>query len=145
MSNKKWNKLIKIINGNRFFKKQTKPKKFFKVVTWNKGNYHFRSDNEKFLPVKTAIEDQSGDIIVFTEAKFSPKDESDILGQFQDYEIHFKIIPGAINACIMMMVKKNTVNITRLENIEEPATSCMWFKIKTQDTNFVLATLYRQW
>ena len=44
-----------------------------------------------------------------------------------------------------MMVKKNTVNITRLFNIEEPTNSCMLFKIKTQDMLFVLVAWYRQW
>ena len=29
--------------------------------------------------------------------------------------------------------------------IKVPASSCMWFKIKTQDMSFVLATWYRQW
>ena len=45
----------------------------------------------------------------------------------------------------MMMAKKDTVNITRLFNIEEPRNSCMWFKIKAQDMSFVLAAWYRQW
>ena len=44
-----------------------------------------------------------------------------------------------------MMVKKDTINITRLTKIEEPASACMWFKIKTEDTSFVLAAWYRQW
>ena len=45
----------------------------------------------------------------------------------------------------MMMVKKDTINITRLNKIEDPASACMWFKIKTEDMSFVLATWYRQW
>ena len=96
IKHKKWNEFMKLINENRFFKKQTKPKKVFMVVMWNKGNSHFKSDNEKFLPIKTAIEDHSGNIIVLPEAKFTQKDETDILGQFSDYENHYKVIPGAI-------------------------------------------------
>ena len=42
-------------------------------------------------------------------------------------------------------VKNNTVNITRLENIEEPATACMWFKTKTQEISLVFLAWYRQW
>ena len=45
----------------------------------------------------------------------------------------------------MMMVKKDTMNITRLTKIEEPASACMQFKIKTEDKTFVLAAWYRQW
>ena len=67
------------------------------------------------------------------------------MGQFPGHETLSKATPGAIKACVMLMVKENTVHITRLENIEEPATSFMWFKIKTQDNNFVLAAWYRQW
>ena len=91
MSQRKWNKLIKMINGNRIFKKQTKPNKFFKVVTWNKGNSYFRSENEKFFPIKTAIEDQSGEIIVLPEAEFSPKNEPDILDNSQTMKFTSKL------------------------------------------------------
>ena len=79
-----------------------------------------------------------------SEAEFNPRDESDILGQFPNYDIHFKVTKGASKAGVMMLVKKDTVNITRINNIEEPATSCMWIKIKTQDITFVMAAWYRQ-
>ena len=45
----------------------------------------------------------------------------------------------------MMMVKKETVNLTGISNMEESTISCIWFKIKTQDITFVLASWYRQW
>ena len=45
----------------------------------------------------------------------------------------------------MMMVKKNIINITRLTQIEDPIMSCMWFKIKTQDSTKVFSAWYRQW
>ena len=110
---------------------------------WNKGSSHFKPDNDKFLPIQTEIEYQTGHIILLSEAEFTPKDKTDIFGQFPNYEIHYKGIPGAKKECVMIMVQKNTVNITRLENFEQPATSCVWFKIKTQDTNFVLPVWYR--
>ena len=88
---------------------------------------------------------KDGDIVVLSEAEFNPKDKDNILGEFPNYDIHFKLIPRAIKARVMMMVKKDTVNITRLYNIEEPASSCMWFKIDTQAMSFVLATWYTQW
>ena len=44
-----------------------------------------------------------------------------------------------------MLVKKDFINITRLTNIEEPATACMWFKMKTQDSLLVMAAWQRQW
>ena len=73
------------------------------------------------------------------------QDATDILGQFPNHDIHYKITPGAIKARIMTMVKKVTVNISRLSNIEESAMSCMLFKIKTQAITFVLTAWYRQW
>ena len=52
ISHRKWNKLIKIINGNREYKKPVKNKRYFKVVTWNKGNSNFNSESDKFLAIK---------------------------------------------------------------------------------------------
>ena len=52
ISHRKWNKPIKIINGNREYKKPVKTKRYFKVVTWNKGNSNFNSENDKFLAIK---------------------------------------------------------------------------------------------
>ena len=46
ISHRKWNKLIKIINGNQVYKKPIKTKRYFKIVTWNKGNSNFNSENE---------------------------------------------------------------------------------------------------
>ena len=45
----------------------------------------------------------------------------------------------------MVMVKKETTNITRLFQIEQAETACMWFKIKTEDKTFTFAAWYRQW
>ena len=58
MSHKKWNKLMKMIFGNHYHncKKPAKTKKRIIIATWNKGSSHFKSDNEKFLPIKTEIE-----------------------------------------------------------------------------------------
>ena len=44
-----------------------------------------------------------------------------------------------------MRVKKDTVDISSLNYIEEPATACMWLKIKTQDTTMIMTAWYRQW
>ena len=132
-SHKKWNKLIKIINGNRFYKKPVKQKRHFKFVTWNKGNSHLNSESEIFLSIQTEILNQNGDIVVLSEAEFNPKDKDHIKGEFPNYDHHYKLIPGATKARIMMMVKKDTINITRINKIEEPASACMWFKIKTED------------
>ena len=41
--------------------------------------------------------------------------------------------------------EKDAINITRLINIEKDETACMWFKIKTEDKSFTIATWYRQW
>ena len=68
ISHKKWNKLIKIINGNRFYKKPVKTKRHFKFVTWNKSNSHFNSESKRFLPIQTEILNQNGDIVVLSEA-----------------------------------------------------------------------------
>ena len=98
--------LIKIINGNRFYKKPVKPKKHFKFVTWNKGNSHFNSDSERFLPIKTEILNQIGAIVVLSEAEFNPIDEDHIKGEFPNYDHYSKIIPGVMKARIMMMGKR---------------------------------------
>ena len=45
----------------------------------------------------------------------------------------------------MVFVKKDTINITRLTQIEQAETACMWFKIKTEEKTFTLAAWYRQW
>ena len=84
MGLKTWNKLIKMINGSQYHNcnKPVKIKRHFKIVTWNKGSSNFRSDNEKFLPIKTEIENKTDEILILSEAEFHPKDEADILGQF---------------------------------------------------------------
>ena len=74
MSHRKWNKLMKIINGNRFYKKPVKMKKHFTFVTLNKGKSHFNSDSKRFLPIKTEIMNQNGDIVLLSEAEFNPID-----------------------------------------------------------------------
>ena len=68
MSQKKWKKLMKMINGNQYdnCKKPAKTKLHFKIVTWNKGSSDFKSDNEKFLPIKTEIENKTGDIVILS-------------------------------------------------------------------------------
>ena len=45
----------------------------------------------------------------------------------------------------MVMVKKDTINITRLLQIDQAETACMWFKIKAEEKTFTLAAWYRQW
>ena len=82
ISHRKWNKLIKIINGNREYKKPIKTKRYFKVVTWNKGNSHFNSNSENFLAIKTELLHQNGDLIILSEAEFNPLDENHIKGEF---------------------------------------------------------------
>ena len=82
ISHRKWNKLIKIINGNREYKKPVKTKRYFKVVTWNKGNSNFNSESDKFLAIKTEILNQNGDLVIISEAEFNPIDEGHIKGEF---------------------------------------------------------------
>ena len=125
ISHRKWNKLIKIINGNHEYKKPVKTKRYFKVVTWNKGNSNFNSESDKFLAIKTEILNQNGDLVIISEAEFNPIDEDHIKGEFPNYDPHFKIMTGAIKARIMVLVKKNTINITRLTQIEQNETACM--------------------
>ena len=88
---------------------------------------------------------QDGDLVIISEAEFNPIDEEHIKGEFPNYELHYKIIPGAVNSRIMVLVKENTINITRLTQIEENETACMWFKIKTEGKTFTFAAWYRQW
>ena len=66
ISHRKWNKLIKIINGNRDNKKPVKTKRCFKVVIWNKGNSNFNSESDKFLAIKTEILNQDGDLVILS-------------------------------------------------------------------------------
>ena len=145
ISHKKWNKLIKIINGNRVYKKPVKTKRYFDVVVWNKGNSNLYSDSDKFLAIKTEILNQNGDLIILSEAEFNPSDKDHIKGEFPNYDIFYKLIPGAIKARILVLVKKDTINITRLTQTEQAETACMWFKIKTEEKTFTLAAWYRQW
>ena len=97
------------------------------------------------MAINTEILNQIGDIIIISEAEFDPIDEDHIKGEFPNYDLYYKIINGAIKARILVLVKKDTVNITRLTQIEPNETACMWFKIKTEDQNFTLAAWYRQW
>ena len=78
MRHKKWNKLIKMINSNQFHncKMPAKTKRNFKIVTWNEGSSHFKTDNDKFLSIKTEIKNKTGDIVILSEAECNPKDET---------------------------------------------------------------------
>ena len=78
--------LHKIMNGNRFYKEPVKTKKHFKFVMWNQGNSHFSSDSERFLPIKTEILNQNGDIVALFEAEFNCIDEDHIKGEFPNYD-----------------------------------------------------------
>ena len=51
----------------------------------------------------------------------------------------------AERARIIMLPKNDTIDITRLNNIEKPATGCIGFKIKTQESSIVMSTLYQEW
>ena len=70
-----------IINGNQEYKKPVKTKRYFKVVTWNKGNSNFNSESDKFLAIKTEILNQNGDLFIISEAEFNPIDEDHIKGE----------------------------------------------------------------
>ena len=94
--------------------KPIKTKRYFKVVIWNKGNSNFNSESDKFFAIKTEILNQDGDLVILSEAEFNPIDEEHIRGEFSNYDIYFKVTPGAIKARIVVLVKKDTINITRI-------------------------------
>ena len=53
-------------------------------------------------------------------------------------------IPGAERARMMIMFKYYNINNPRLTNIKEVHTTCMWFKMKNQQSTIVLSAWYHQ-
>ena len=152
ITRKRWNKLMKIKNGNHLNSnkkdadKNNKTQKLYhKVVIWNKDSPTLAYDQTKFSIIQRAILKYEPNLIVLSEANISEENSNNVKGEFEGYDIHYKISPTSKFARIAVMVKKSTIHLTRMEELEHPDLACMWFKLRLDDQTIILSTWYRQW
>ena len=151
ITRKRWNKLIKMKNGNctinnnqETYNKNDKNSKFYhKVVIWNKDSPHLASDQAKFSVIQRAILKHEPNLVVLSEANISEENLDNVKGEFEGYDIHYKISPSTKFARIAVLVKKSTIHLKRLTELEHPDLACMWFKLKLEDQTIILSTWYR--
>ena len=84
---------MKIINGNRK-KPRTKKKDFHRIAIWNKASSNLQSSIAGFPIIKQSILNSKANIIVLSEANLKEENIKNINGEFPDYDIHRKPIPG---------------------------------------------------
>ena len=148
ITRKRWNKLMKIKNGNQEPKSNNNKQKtilYHKVAIWNKESSHMASDQEKFPVIQRAILKYEPNLVVLTKANISDKNLSNVKSEFEGYNFHTKITPGTEHARVALLVKKSTIHLKRLHELEHPDLSCMWFKMCLDDQNIMLAAWYHQW
>ena len=97
------------------------------------------------IPYYQAIHLKHKSPIVLLEANLHEKNIKNINGEFPDYDIHRKSIPRSQTSKIAVPVKKQGGNIQRVTNIEDPSTTCMWFKMQLANQIAIIAAWYRQW
>ena len=136
LTHKQWNKLMKIKNGNHVNRnnkgdeRRDKTEKLYhKVVIWNKDSPTLAYDQAKFAVIQRAILKYEPNLIVLSEANISEENSNNVKGEFEGYDIHYKISPSTKFARIAVMVKKSTIHLTRMEELEHPDLTCMWFKL----------------
>ena len=153
ITRKRWNRLMKMRNGNHVnnnnivdTSKDDKNKKFYhKVIVWNKDSPSLAYDQAKFSIIQRAILKYEPNLIVLSEANISEENLKNVKGEFEGYDIHYKISPLTKFARIAILVKKSTIHLKRIEELEHPDLACMWFKLRLDDQTMILSTWYRQW
>ena len=112
---------------------------------WNKDSPTLAYDLAKFSIIQRAILKYEPNLIVLSEANISEENLNNVKGEFEGYDIHYKISPLTKFARIAVMVKKSTIHLKRIEELEHPDLACMWFKVRLDDQTIILSTWYRQW
>ena len=107
---------MKIINGNRN-KPRAKKKHFHIVAIWNKANSHLQSSFTGCPIIKQSILNSKANIIVLSEANLTEENIKNINGEFPDYDIHRKPIPGSKTSRIAVLTKNQGLNIQRIESL----------------------------
>ena len=95
--------------------------------------------------MKQSILNSKANIIVLSEANITEENIRNINGEFPDYNIHRKPILGSKTSRIAVLTKTQGINIQRKENLEDPSTACMWFKMRLAEKTIMIAAWYRQW
>ena len=145
-------KLMKMKNGNHTNnnkkdgnKDDKNQKLYHKVIVWNKDSPTLAYDQAKFPIIQRAILKYEPNLIVLSEANISEENLNNVKGEFEGYDIHYKISPTTKFARIAVLVKKSTIHLTRIEELEHPDLACMWFKLRLDDQTIILSAWYRQW
>ena len=103
---RKQNKTMKITYGNRN-KPRTKKKDFQRIAIWNKAGSNLWSSFAGFSIIKKS----KANIIVLSEANLTKENIGNINGEFPDYDIHRKLIPGSKTSRIAVLTKNQGLNI----------------------------------
>ena len=98
-----------------------------------------------FPIIKQSIINSKANMIILSEANIAEENIKNINGEFPDFDIHRKYIPGSKLSRIAVMTKNQGLNIQRMESIEDPSTACIWFKMRLAEKTIMIAAWYRQW
>ena len=110
MTHKQRNKLTKILNGNRN-KPRVKRQPHYKIALWNKASSFLSTKFEGFPIIKNSILSTNASIIALSEANILPENLKNIEGQFKEYDVHHKIIPGSKMSRIAVRSSKHTKSL----------------------------------
>ena len=137
---------MKVTNGNHRKSpeknRKSTEKLYHKVVVWNKQSSYLASDHKGFPVIQRAILKHNPNLVVLTEANLSSENLANVANEFNGYVIHHKVIPGTSHARVAVMVKKSSLNLKRLKDLEHPDLACMWFKLKFKDQTIIMAAWY---
>ena len=136
---KKWNKMMKIINGNR-----TGRGRGIKLVAYNKGNSFLQNYLEE---TESLVEKYRPDLLCLTEANLK-KDIDKNLVSIKDYNLHTAPTMNNVNLNISRVVVYTNKNIIakRRPDLENEEVSAIWLEVgPLRKPKILVASLYREW
>ena len=106
-----------------------------RIAIWNKASSHLQSSFPGFPIIKQSILNSKANLIILSEANITEENIKNINGEFPDFDIHRKYIPGSKLSRIAVMTKNQGLNIQRMESIEDPSTACILVQNETSGKN----------
>ena len=134
----KWNKIMKMVNGNI---RRKKTKTHLKVLQINKGNSSYKTKAN--LIHQILVENQS-DVAVIGEANLN-RDDKAIRDDNPAYNVEEKVMETCEESRLVVLIKKE-IEYERMTSLEFNDISMIWLKIKINRGKFLnLVAMYRQW
>ena len=118
-SHKKWNKLQKVINGNRSTSQQ------LKVLHWNLGA---RKWHNKIEDINNLLNEYKPDLCYISEANLWEGLEA----HQTEIQNHYLVLPLTMNSqkhARIVLIVKDTITVTRLDRFMSDSAATIWVRI----------------